>query len=81
MSISLYRTSDLYFASFLKTKGAVLQGTEKEDFKITFIFEDDGSIKELKREYFNRQGHIIALDFVDEIRSMKSLTYMSKKDS
>ena len=76
-----YRTSDLYFASFLKAKGVILQSTEKDDFKISFLFQDNGSIKDLKKEYFNRQATITALDFVDEIRYMKSLTYMSKKES
>jgi len=76
----IYKTSDLYLASYLKTKGMVLQNTEKEEGRVTFLFEDDGTIKDLKKEYFNREGFIPALDFVDEIRSMKSLTYMSKKD-
>jgi hypothetical protein len=77
----IYKTSDLYFASFLKAKGIILQATEKNDYKVTFLFQDDGSIKDLKKEYFNRQATITALDLVDEIRSMKSLTYMSKKES
>ena len=38
-------------------------------------------IRDLKREYFNRTAKVPALTFVDEIRSMKSLTYMTKTDS
>ena len=37
-------------------------------------------IRDLKREYFNRTARIPALNFVDEIRSMKSLTYMARQD-
>lgn len=73
-----YKTSDLYFASFLKTVGVPLLGTEVEGKKISFVFADSGTIKELKKEYFNRTAIVPALTFVDEIRSMKALTHMSK---
>jgi ssRNA-specific RNase YbeY (16S rRNA maturation enzyme) len=74
-----YKTSDLYFASFLKCVGVALITTEIEGKKISFVFEDKGTIKELKKQYFNREATVPALNFVDEIRSMKALTYMSKE--
>ncbi len=75
-----YKTSDLYFSAYLKTAGVRFVGTEKEGNKVFFIFEKTDMIRDLKREYFNRTARIPALSFVDEIRSMKSLTYMARQD-
>jgi len=76
-----YKTSDLYFSAYLKAAGVRFVGTEKEGNKVFFIFEKTDMIRDLKREYFNRTARIPALSFVDEIRSMKSLTYMARQDS
>lgn len=76
----IYKTSDLYFAAYLKAVGMVLLKTEKEGHKVIFVFEKKESFKDLKREYFNRTSRVPALTFVDEIRSMKSLTYMAKEE-
>jgi len=75
-----YKTSDLYFSAYLKTAGVRFVSTEKEGNKVFFIFEKTDMIRDLKREYFNRTARIPALSFVDEIRSMKSLTYMARQD-
>ena len=75
-----YKTSDLYFSAYLKTAGVRFVCTEKEGNKVFFIFEKTDMIRDLKREYFNRTARIPALSFVDEIRSMKSLTYMARQD-
>jgi hypothetical protein len=75
-----YKTSDLYFSAYLKAAGVRFVGTEKEGNKVFFIFEKTDMIRDLKREYFNRTARIPALSFVDEIRSMKSLTYMARQD-
>ena len=77
----LYKTSDLYFAAYLKTTGMELLKTEMVGRKVIFVFEKKSTFKELKREYFNRSSRVPALTFVDEIRSMKSLTYMAKEES
>ncbi len=76
-----YKTSDLYFSAYLKTAGVRFLGTEREGSKVFFLFEKTTMIRDLKREYFNRTAKIPALTFVDEIRSMKSLTYMTRTDS
>lgn len=76
-----YKTSDLYFSAYLKVAGVELLGTERQDRKVIFIFRKIETIKELKREYFNRTAKVVALNYVDEIRSMKSLTYMSKESN
>jgi|TARA_B100000073_G_C23719145_1_gene567009 predicted protein tyrosine phosphatase len=76
----LYKTSDLYFAAYLKTTGMELLKTELEGRKVIFVFEKSHRFKDLKREYFNRTSRVPALTFVDEIRSMKSLTFMARED-
>ena len=73
-----YKTSDLYFAAYLKVAGIELLGTERIGRKVVFIFRKTDSISDLKRGYFNRSAKVLALNYVDEIRSMKSLTYMTK---
>lgn len=70
-----FKTSDLYFSAFLKVAGVRLLGTELEGRKVYFLFEKVDSIRDLKREYFNRTAKVPALDYVDEIRAMKSMTH------
>ena len=77
---SRYSTSDLYFASYLKAAGVSFLNAEKEGRKVVFVFERVDSIRDLKQEYFNRTAKISALTFVDEIRNLKSLTYMCLKE-
>lgn len=77
----LYKTSDLYFAAYLKTLGMELLKTETKGRKVVFVFEKIEAFKDLKREYFNRSSRVPALTFVDEIRSLKALTYMTREES
>lgn len=72
-----YRTSDLYFAAFLKTAGVPLIDSVKTDGRTYFIFEKQDSIPDLKRGFFNRTAKIAALDYADDIRSLKSMTFTS----
>ena len=71
-----FRTSDLYFAAYLKVAGVEFRGTTKEGTRVFFLFEPGNGISDLKTQYFNRFAKVPALTFVDEIRSMKGLTYM-----
>ena len=73
----MHRTSDLYYAAFLKTAGVKLLGTEKAErgSRVTYLFEWLPTIDELKMGYFNRSSKVSALTFVDEIKAMKALTY------
>jgi len=73
---SFYKTSDLYYAAYLKVAGVPFKETVREGDRVYFCFEKIDSIKDLKRDYFNRVAKVSALSFVDEIRSMKSLTHL-----
>lgn len=72
-----YRTSDLYYAAYLKVAGVNFVGTNREGGRVYFLFEEGGpvSIKELKQEYYNRRGKVAALTYSDEIKVMKALTH------
>lgn len=70
-----FKTSDLYFSAFLKVAGVRLISTEVEGRKLYFLFEKVDTIRDLKREYFNKTAKVPAYDFVEEIRNMKSLTH------
>lgn len=74
-----YRTSDLYYAAYLKVAGVPLIDTEREGQRVFFVFENSPTIKDLKTEYFNRTSKVPALSYADEIRTMKSLTHMGSR--
>ena len=72
-----FKTSDLYFAAYLKASAVPLLETELQGRKkVVFVFDNSmNNVDDLKRQYFNRQAKLPALTFVDEIRAMKSLTH------
>ena len=71
-----YRTSDLYYAAYLKVAGVEFRGTTKEGNRVFFLFENVEGMSDLKKQYFNRFAKVSALTYADEVRSMKNLTYM-----
>jgi len=70
-----HRTSDLYYAAYLKVAGVDLIEVERQGRRAVYVFESPSNIDELKREYFNRKAKVVAMTFVDEVKAMKSLTY------
>jgi hypothetical protein len=72
-----YRTSDLYYAAFLRVAGVRFIETETENGRVVFVFESSEGIKDLKAGYFNRTAKVPALTFTDEVKAMKTLTHMS----
>ena len=73
-----YRTSDLYYAAYLKVAGVMYLGTEREGSRVFFIFEDIEGLRDLKNQYFNRVAKVPALTYADEIKAMKAMTHMSE---
>jgi len=69
-----YRTSDLYLSAFLKSKGIILQGIDKENGNVTFIFQNDGSIQGLINGYFN-DSDIPVLRYKAALRDLRSLIF------
>lgn len=73
---TIYRTTDLYYAAYLRLAGVPLAGVEREGKRVQFVFERTDGIKKLKLEYFNRSSKVVALGYAEEIKNMKTLTHM-----
>lgn len=76
ITIGHYRTSDLYYAAYLKVAGIQFFGTEREDRRVFFLFEQVDALKDLKDQYFNRTAKVSALTYADEVKAMKAMTHM-----
>jgi len=73
------RRSDLYLSAFLVTKGIKLKGLVEEGGRKLFVFDaPEEEVQKLEIAYSNRnseESKVSALDFADNIRSMKRLCY------
>jgi len=72
---SKWRTTDLYFAAYLKVAGVPFIETVRENGRVYFIFEPTSGMRDLKNQYYNRTAKVPALSYADEIKVMKSLTH------
>jgi predicted protein tyrosine phosphatase len=71
-----HRTADHYYAAYLKVAKVPLKRVDKQGRRTVFVFEGLRSqVEALQMEYYNRKGRVVALDFVDEAKNMKTLTY------
>lgn len=70
-----YRTSDLYLAAYLKAAGLGFEGSQRVSGRVYFIFEFTSDIRDMKNNYFSREGEVPALDYADELRALKSLCH------
>lgn len=72
-----FKTSDLYFAAFLRVAGVTFLDTEKEGTRVFFVFENQGSrvMRDLKREYFNGSAKVSALEYAQAIKVSKTLLH------
>ena len=72
-----YRTSDLYYAAYLKVAGVKLLGTDRDGGRVYFLFDEGegSSLRDLRDQYYNRTSKVSALTYADEIKVMKSLTH------
>jgi hypothetical protein len=76
-----YRTSDLYYAAFLKVAGVPYLDAQEQrgpdgKLRVYFYFEVVEGMKELKAGYFSRSVNVPAMTYADEIKAMKALTHM-----
>lgn len=72
-----YRTSDLYYAAFLKVSAVPFVDCVREGDRSVFLFENSESIRDLKRAFFSRTPTKIAiLTYSDEVQALKVLTHM-----
>jgi len=71
----LLRTSDHYFAAYLKVAGVVFVETVRADKRVFFVFEYPEGYRDLKNQYYSRVAKVPALTYADEVRTMKALTH------
>ena len=77
----LYRTSDIYFSSFLCALDIPLECTEEDksgdNKRIIFVFKvPSKDLQRLKALYFGGSGTVKAQQFVQSLRSLKSMCYI-----
>lgn len=83
-----YRTSDIYYAAFLKTAQVPYLDYERvpdpqnpRRKRTMFIFERTDGIKALKSQYFARLPvKISPLTFADEVKALKYLTHEDEEE-
>lgn len=68
-----YRTSDLYYAAYLRVAGVSFLGTEKEQGRVWFRFEATPALRALRDEYYNGEAKVSAFEFAKLIRTHKQL--------
>ena len=79
--ITTYRSSDIYFCSYLASLDIPLLTTETEKApdggkKVVFLFRiKESDLQRLKSSFFGGTGTVKARRFVDNIRSLKSMTH------
>jgi hypothetical protein len=73
-----FRTSDLYYAAYLRVAGVEFRGTEKEGSRTFFLFENSDNMRDLKVQFFNGSSKVAAQPYADAIKAMKSLTHDSE---
>lgn len=80
--MGLYRTSDIYFASYLCSIDIELVTTESEQGndggkKLVFVFKaPESDIKRLKASYFGGHATVKVRAFVDNLKALKSMVYI-----
>jgi len=73
------KTSDLYFAAFLKTAGFNLDDivNSPDGRKMFFVYEDNNNmLLKTRTDYINGIAKVSAKDLIDNIRALKTLTTM-----
>lgn len=70
------RTSDIYYAAYLKVARVPYIRSDREGNRVIFVFEKTPMNEDLKRDYFNRVAKVPALDYADEVKNMKTLTHL-----
>lgn len=73
-----FKTSDLYFAAYLKTAGVIMKRTERsEGGKVQFVFDTSiANIDELTQGWVNDTGKVSANSYAFHVKSLKSVCHM-----
>jgi len=84
----LYRTSDIYFSAYLCSIDVPLQASENESDehgrrRVVWVFKmpagDGVGIKRMKSAYFGGTATVKVRQFVDNLKSLKSMCFVVLK--
>ena len=70
-----FRTSDMYYAAYLKTAGVAFLDTERDGQRVYFLFQDQPGMRDLRTQFYSRTAKVPALTYADEIKALKVLTH------
>jgi len=73
-----FKTTDLYFAAYLKAAGVEMKRTDRDvpSGRVFFVFDTAVSnIEELKTAWFNNTGKVVANTYAYHIKNLKSLCH------
>lgn len=72
-----YQTCDLYLAAFFLSAGFKMAKSirDTKSRRVYFIFEKNPLLEESKLKYFSREAKVSALNFADNVKSLKSLCH------
>jgi hypothetical protein len=70
-----YRTSDIYYAAYLKVAAVNFLGVAREGRRCFFLFENQEGLPDLHLQYFNNVSKVSARSFAEEIKAFKALTH------
>lgn len=73
-----FRTTDMYYAAYLKVAKVPLKTTTQEGGRVVFLFDapDAATMRALKNDYFSGHAKVSALEYKQAIQTMKQLTHM-----
>lgn len=74
MENKFYKTSDIYLASYLKTKGHNVINVERPNTQCFFIFLDDELLQSNKMKFFNN-GLIPITDYKNAVADLKRILH------
>ncbi len=70
-----FRTTDLYFAAYLKAVGVQYVKCGRIDGRPAFWFESEHPIRDLKAAYYSRGAQVDALTYADALKFLKAAAY------
>ncbi len=74
MEMELYKTSDIYLAAYLKSKGNKIVKLERPGNKCFFCFEGNELMENNKLLFFNN-GYIKVTDYKNAIGDLKTMIH------
>ena len=73
--MTIYKTSDMNFASILYYSDKKIVNIEKDNKRANFLFEDDGTIDELKLKFIRRELLVEPYKLWESLKAIKQILY------